>query len=100
MRSLTEKLEESRREGQKERAHLDLELERIKAALNPDVGEHDEQALVCLLIEIFSTRAEEGHFIATWRIIIYFELCWPKLFSHLAAFDYHGLWFLSLRVSG
>ena len=55
------------------------------------------------LIEKCSTRADNVHTIATWRLTVeqpfFLELCWPNFFSHLAGFNYNSLWAPSLHVS-
>ena len=80
-----------RAEGTSRRAGKD------KLGRQPTPGTRlDEQALV---ISTFSTWAEGNRFIETWRITVFFTVCWPNLFSHLAAFKYNGPWFPSLHVS-
>jgi len=46
-----------------------------------------------------STRADVNHFIAKWRITVFFTCFWPDLFRHSAAFNDNGHWLTSLDVS-
>jgi len=57
------------------------------------------QALVWLSNKKISTPADVDHFIANWRITVFFSNCvWPNLFSHFAAFNCNGHWSTYLRV--
>jgi len=58
-----------------------------------------EQALVCLSNRetLDVSRGRPFHCkIANDRVFLY--LYWPDVFSHLAACNYNGLWFPSLRI--